>query len=233
MSMSSADVLLCEHCGALVPRFDVDDEQFQAIVKAIADGSKTIAAAELRHFAQCSEPEAHAWVDHLLSCPYAWPLAEADEEVLRHIGQAFAGISKPEHFTNYGHCDECEEHDNVLRARTRETLRREDLGSAGWDPITFSSEQGIAYLFPALARFALLPDVWVNRDWYGSQLLSHLSYEGGSNRFLAWCSPTQRDAVYALLKHLSETRRAAIELGLDDHSLKAALAAWQPMSSAP
>lgn len=222
--------LPCQHCGALVPRFDVNDEQFQAIVKAIADGSKTIAAAELRHFAQCSEAEARAWVDHLLSCPYAWPSAEADEQVLRCIDVAFADIAKPEHFTNYTHCSECEDHDKTLRARTRETLRREDLGNAGWDPITFSSEQGIAYLFPALARFALHPDVWTDYGWYGSQLLFHLSYDGGSNRFLAWCSPTQRDAVYALLKHLSETRRSVIELGLDEDLLEAALAAWEPSS---
>lgn len=227
---TTAVAVPCPHCGALVPRFDVNDEQFQAIVKAIADGSRTIAAAELRHFAQCSEEEARAWVDHLLSCAYAWPSAEADEQVLRHIDQAFAEVARPEHFTNYTHCSECEDHDKILRSRTRQTLRREDLGNAGWDPMTFSSEQGIAYLFPALARFALLPDVWRDYSWYGSQLLSHVSWDGGSNRFLAWCSPSQRDAVYALVRHMSETRRSAIERHLDEDLLETALAAWQPRS---
>ncbi|GFE78656.1 hypothetical protein GCM10011487_06560 [Steroidobacter agaridevorans] len=214
----------------MAPRFDVNDEQFQAIVKAIAAGSRTIAAAELRHFAQCSEPEARAWVDHLLNCLYAWRSAEADEQVLRDIDLAFANIAKPKHFTDFSHCSECKHHDQTLRSKTRETLCREDLGTAGWDPVTFSSEEGIAYLFPALARFALLPDVWSGYGWYGSQLLSHLSYDGGSNRFLAWCSPAQRDAVYALLKHLSATRRFVIERGLDENPLEAALAAWEPIS---
>jgi hypothetical protein len=212
----------------LVPRFDVSDQQFQAILKALSDGSTTIAAAELMHFVQCSEPAAQAWVDHLLSCVNAWPTVEADQPILERIDQAFAEVTKPEHFTDYTHCPECEDHDNVLRARSRETLRRDDLGSAGWDPINFSTEQGIAYLFPALARFALLPDVWRHRDWYGSQLLFHLSWDGGSNRFLTWCSPAQRDAVYGLLKHLSETRRTIIERGGDEDLLQAALSAWQP-----
>jgi hypothetical protein len=214
----------------LAPRFDLNVEQFRAIVKALRDGSRTIAAAELRHFAQCSEAAAHAWVEHLLSCAYAWPVAAADEEVLRRIDQAFAGTAKPEHFTDYSHCDECEDHDQVLRARTRETLHREDLGNAGWDPLNFPSEQGIAYLFPALARFALLPDVWRHHSWYGSQLLFHLSWDGGSNRFLAWCSPTQQDAVYELLKHLAETRQSAIVQSGDEDALQAALTAWQPAS---
>jgi hypothetical protein len=148
--------------------------------------------------------------------------------VLRCIEQAFAGLSKPEHFTNHAHCDECEEHDQTLLARTRETLRREDLGNAGWDPIIFSSEEGIAYLFPALARFALLPDVWRQHSWYGSQLLSHLAWDGGSNRFLAWCSPGQRDAVYSLLMHLAETRRPAIEREGDENALLTALSGWRP-----
>lgn len=148
--------------------------------------------------------------------------------MLRCIEQAFEGISKPEHFTNYTHCDECEVHDKTLRTRTRETLRREDLGNAGWDPITFSSEEGIAYLLPALARFALLPDVWRHHSWYGSQLLFHLSWDGGSNRFLAWCSPRQCDAVYTFLVHLAATRRLAIERGGDEDALQTALSAWRP-----
>lgn len=220
----------CQHCGTLVPRFDVDAQQFQAIVKALSGGSKTLAAAELRHFAQCSEATAQAWVDHLLSCAHAWPSAEEDERVLQRINQAFADVSKPEHFADHTHCSECAEHDTVLRSRTRETLRREDLGN-GWDPVSFSNAQGIAYLFPALARFALLPDVWRDHDWYGSQLLSHLRWEGSDNRFLAWCSPIQREVVYAFVRHLANTRRSAIESRGDEDLLQAALSAWQPRST--
>lgn len=227
----SAPTLPCEHCGALFPRFVVTDEQFQAIVKALSDGSKTLAAAELKHFVRCKNEEAQAWMEHLLSCAAAWPLWEADQPVLREIDQAFGDVPKPEHFTEYTHCSECKEHDNTLRMKPRETLRREDLGNAGWDPVTFSSADGIGYLFPALARFALLPDAWRTHSWYGGQLISHLSYEAGSNRFLAWCSTRQASAVYNLLRHLAATRLHTIECYGDEERLRVALDAWRPQKS--
>ncbi|MBM0104190.1 hypothetical protein JM946_05510 [Steroidobacter sp. S1-65] len=224
----SAPKLPCEHCRALVPRFVVSDEQFQAIIKALSDGSTTLATAELKHFVHCKDEEAQAWMEHLLSCASSWPLAEADQQVLHQIDQVFGEVPKPDHFTNHTHCSECEEHDSTLRMRTRETLRREDLGSSGWDPLNFSSAAGIGYLFPALARFALLPDACSRRhDWYGSQLLFHLSFEAGSNRFLAWCSPRQANAVYDLLCHLAATRLHNIEDYGQEALLRTALDAWR------
>ena len=218
----------CEHCRALVPRLEVNEQAFAAVTKALSNGSPTLAAAELQQAAGCGAAAARAWVEHLLSCAYAWPNAGADRRILRHLDEAFADVDRPEHFTDYAHCAECKEHDDTLRARTRETLQRADLGSGGWDPINFCSEVGIGHLFPALARYALLPSVWLDRDWYGSQLLWHLSYAGGSNRFLAWCSPRQRDAVYGLLRHLQQTRMQDIASYCDEELLSTALAAWEP-----
>lgn len=174
---------------------------------------------------QCPDADAQAWVDHLMSCTHAWPTAERDREVLRRIELAFDGVSKPWHFTDYRHCPECKEHDDTLRARTRDTLQHKDLGHSGWDPMNFCSAEGIGYFFPALARYALLPAVW-DDDWYGVQLLWHLSYAGGSNRFLRWCSPRQRDAVHALLRHLMETRLQDVANYGEEDALASALSVW-------
>lgn len=217
----------CPHCGTTTIVVTPSEAQFEAVVRALANGSKTLAAGEFRYFAQCTDAEATAWVAHLLHCAHAWPQAEADEAVLALVEAAFAGVDKPDHFTDRTHCDECREHDDTLRACTRGTLRRSDLGNAGWDPITFSSADGIGYFFPALARFALLPDVWPDHSWYAGQLLSHLAWDGQDNRFLVWCSPLQRRAVHALLAHVAATRKEAVaqHACLDD--LQAALAVWQ------
>ena len=51
--------------------------------------------------------------------------------------KAFLAEPLPDHFTDYTHCCECAEHDELLRARDRETLALEDVGNAGWDPICF------------------------------------------------------------------------------------------------
>lgn len=217
----------CPHCGATTISFMPGEADFAAVVRALHNGSKTLAAGEFRYFAQCTDAEATAWVAHLLNCAHAWPQAEADEAVLAQVEAAFAGLDKPEHFTDRTHCDECREHDDTLRGRTRDTLHREDLGVAGWDPITFSSAEGIGYFFPALARFALLPDAWRDRGWYADQLIPHLAWDGADNRFLTWCTPAQRSAVHALLAHLAATREKAVAQCQVQKELQAALAVWQ------
>ncbi len=220
--------LSCKQCGAVVIDFTPSENDFQTIVRALSNGSKGIATAEFKYFAQCSDEEAKLWVSHLRNCAYAWPNAQSDQSVHNLIEGAFADVVKPEHFTDYTHCDECNEHNNTLRARTRETLRRQDLGNGGWDPISFSSADGIGYFFPSLARFALLPDAWRDHDWYACQLLTHMAWEGCENKFLAWCSPAQHHAVYALLEHLASTRAEAVARCSSENDLQLALAAWRP-----
>jgi hypothetical protein len=220
-------VLSCFHCGAVVFDFTLHDDEFDVVLRALRNGSKTIATTELKYFAQCTDEMAAAWIDHLLSCAYAWPNANIDRDILQLIDSAFADVEKPEHFTHYDHCDECQTHNDTLRSRNRETLRRQDLGSAGWDPMAFSCAQGLGYFFRQLARFALLPDVWRDHDWYGDQLLSHLYWDGPENHFLAWCSQGQRNAVHALLQHLSITRAKPIEHHQLQGELRMALSTWQ------
>lgn len=65
-----------------------------------------------------------------------------DGDILTGIDAAFCGIGRPEHFTNFTHCEECAEHDELLRMRDRETLCLEDVGNPGWDPICFCSSSG-------------------------------------------------------------------------------------------
>lgn len=141
----------------------------------------------------------------------------SDTEILQTIKQAFKGCRRPEHFTNYTHCEECAEHDEVLRSREIDTLRIEDVGNIGWDPICFTSSEGFAYYFPALARLALAEPEHAH-DWYGAQLLSHLLGDGRKNRRFMACTPEQRRAVVQFLQHLVETRAALVDSyrGTDD-----------------
>ena len=144
-----------------------------------------------------------------------------DAHVLEVIDTAFLGVVKPEHFTNYEHCEECAERDETLRLHDRATLKVQDIGNPGWDPLCFASPQGKAYYFPALARFALAPPT-CEYGWYGGQLLFHLTSGGQYNEFLAYCSPEQRHAVALLLEHVVTTRASASEvLNSQDELLQA------------
>ena len=221
-------MLHCRYCKSLVPKLAVGTSALEQIARALAEGSHTLACHEVMFAAQCSETAAHQWISHLCSCEASQPLTADDEKVLRLVSEAFELVEKPDHFTDFTHCEECRDHDVTLRAKTRETISRQDLGTDGWDPISYSSAEGMGYLFPALAKSALLPYHWVWRDheWYGRQLLWHLSYDGLHNKFLVWCSPAQRTAVAALLRHLLETRAQDISAHVLDSEFVAALDLW-------
>jgi hypothetical protein len=56
-----------------------------------------------------------------------------DAQDLLELSDAFASCARPQHFTNFRHCCECAEHDELLRWRDRDTLRVEDVGNPVWD----------------------------------------------------------------------------------------------------
>src|SRR5262249_34959869 len=99
---------------------------------------------------------------------------------------------------DYEHCEECAEHDRLLCTRDRTTLRIEDVGNPGWDPLCFTSPEGIAYYMPALARLALAKPTH-EHGWDGTQLLFHLFSGAEYNTFYLYCGSAQRQAVAVLL----------------------------------
>lgn len=152
-------------------------------------------------------------------------MAASDAEVLRRIRATFAGRPRPEHFTNHLHCEECREHDDLLRSRDPDTLGHDDVGDAGWDPLCFTSSEGFAFLFPGLARLAL-DDPDPERGWYAEQLLFHLNYEGEKNRHREAFSPEERRVVADLLRHLQETRSELAEQSWCSVELRSAIELW-------
>ena len=148
-----------------------------------------------------------------------------DAEVISLLDAAFAGCSRPDHFTNYVHCCECAEHDALLRTRNRDTLQLQDVGNPGWDPLCFTSAEGLLYFMPSLGRLALSPPK-DGFDWYPPQLHFHLTYEGGENRILRAATPTQRAAVVELLHHIVRTRSSLCEEWCCSEDLLAATELW-------
>jgi len=77
-----------------------------------------------------------------------------EENVLEEIRRAFVRVPRPAHFTNYTHCSECREHDDLMRSRTPDTLTLEDVRFE-WSPVPLLTAEGFRYYFPALVRLAL------------------------------------------------------------------------------
>ena len=152
-------------------------------------------------------------------------LMTSDGAVLELVRRAFSDCPKPEHFTNYEHCDECQEHDDVLRSRDVESLAIEDVGNGCWDPLCYTPAEGLAYYFPALARL-VLAEPMERFGWYGPQFLFHLAYDGQRNRFLLHSTAEQKMAVVALLKHIGATRQNQLADYMRVDELQAAIVLW-------
>jgi len=165
------------------------------------------------------------WQPDDLPQGFAWDAEAA--QVLRLVDEAFAPIERPVHFTNVDHCSECREHDEELKARPRMALRRADLGHVGWDPICFTSAQGVAHLMPALARFTMAPDFWPDLDWYASQMVFHLTHDGPDNRPLHSYDTAQKAAIAAMIAWLSVHRAEAIAHYGSQDDWRQAASIWQ------
>ena len=144
---------------------------------------------------------------------FAWDAEAAS--VLDRIDRAFGPVARPTTFTDVNHCCECREHDEELSVRPRMELQRADLGGAAWDPICFTSAQGVAYLFPILARYAMAPSLWPDWDWYGEQMVFHLRSQKPQDDILSLCTGEQRAAVAGMIAWIIAHRVAEIE---DYHS---------------
>jgi len=137
--------------------------------------------------------------------------------------KALFATPRPEHFTNYQHCDECFEHDQTLLNSTIDDIGMEELGNPGWDPMCFVEPEGLIYYFPALVRLCLDS----SEEWsYIGQFIFHISYDGPQNRHVLAFSEAQRDFVVRFLDHLLETRAELISLYGEDDELFTAIRIW-------
>jgi hypothetical protein len=137
-------------------------------------------------------------------------LTPEDLAVLGRVRSAFEACPRPEHFTAFEHCGECAEHDATLLARDPDTLKIEDVGNPGWEPICFTAPEGFAYYLPGLARL-VFDDPPYGYSWYGCQFLWLLISDGPSNSRYLHCTPDQRRAIAELVNYLIETRAEKLE----------------------
>jgi hypothetical protein len=122
-------------------------------------------------------------------------------------------VPKPIHFVDYQHCCECAEHDQTLSASDVDSIGLPQLGNPGWDPLCFSSAEGLLYYMPAVIRLTL--DTIDNpRETYLEEMLFHLIRDGAGNILVSACNKEQREFVAAFLEHLVENHTAQIAAGV-------------------
>ena len=151
------------------------------------------------------------------------------EQLVMNAAEIFGKVARPEHFTNHTHCCECAEHDETLLAHTPDTITREALGHAGWDPMTFATDAGFRYYLPALIRMVLTQ---TGEDYYVDQFLSQVVRDGPRNSRWCACTAEERAVVSDALHTLLETRAEEIEDSLDADRLIEAIGIWSDEGTA-
>ncbi|MEH6471927.1 MAG: hypothetical protein V7752_11805 [Halopseudomonas sp.] len=108
-------------------------------------------------------------------------------------------MTKPRHFTNYNHCEECAEHDQTLINCSIDTIGLEELGNPGWDPLCFCSAEGKKYYMPALIRLCLET---IDDQFYFEQFLFHLESDGVDNSLFMSCDDAQRRLISSFIEQM-------------------------------
>ncbi len=147
------------------------------------------------------------------------------KELIDQAVSIFSVVQRPEHFTDYQHCCECQEHDDTLNAFYPDTITRDALGTMGWDPITFATDQGFRYYLPGLIRIVLSEQG--NNNYY-EQFLWHIVGGGDYQRINA-CSESERGIVVKTLNFLLENREKEIEQECLEDDLLTAIEKWSDL----
>jgi hypothetical protein len=144
-----------------------------------------------------------------------------DNEICQLVNQAFAGLPRPEHFTDFEHCSECKEHDDLLRSRTLDTLAIDDVSNPCWQPVCFLNPEGWLYFFPAFVRLTFANP----QDSFLGQFLFFLT-DAIAEHFAAF-SHSQKATVRAFLHHVRESHQKLVCNHASEKELAEAIIAWE------
>ena len=122
---------------------------------------------------------------------------------------------RPKYFTDYKHCEECNEHNITLSNSHIDLIRLKELGNDFWDPICFVNNEGYLYYFPAFVRLAVKSG---EDNYYITQFLFHLKEDR-----IKQMTAEQKKFLLKFLNYLMETKEELIESYDDKTQLSAAI----------
>lgn len=148
------------------------------------------------------------------------PNERRNDRALRAIvNDAFSDVQRPEHFTDWLHCDECRDHDETWLAQERGHMDIGAVWNPGWDPLGFISPVGFQYFFPDLVSAAL---VGTEDDFLTDFLVDRVRADG---RLCSQFSVSQTRATVRFYEYAMNTRW--LELEHEWHSLCCELEKWR------
>jgi hypothetical protein len=142
-----------------------------------------------------------------------WQTIEAFRETLKRsliekFEATFMYVPRPRHFTNYEHCCECWEHNELMCSRTPMSLKLEDVDNPCWNPLCFLTPDAFRYWLPTLVRLGFSAD---GAAFLGTFVSFHLR-EDNCDRFATFTVPEAQltlELVQSIRHHFPEIRDEA------------------------
>lgn len=151
------------------------------------------------------------------------------EMIINDAYRAFSSFSRPEHFTDYTHCDECEEHDNTMRSCSLSEIGSNHVGNPGWSPIPFFTEQAFGYVMPRLLELALTNGINAHGEPFVFQYLLALTPLPEHRKFNNF-TPEQAAVVLKSLYYIRDHMGAVVENECCQNDLTDAIALWEAIA---
>ena len=151
------------------------------------------------------------------------------EEIINDAYRAFSIFSRPEHFTNFAHCEECAEHDETMRSHSLSDIGSNQVGNPGWSPIPFLTEQAYGYVMPRLLELALNNSINNDNDPFVFQYLLALT-PLPEHRKLDYFTPEQSTVILNSLYYIRNNMASVIENECCESNLAEAITLWQTIA---
>ena len=151
------------------------------------------------------------------------------EEIINDAYRAFSSFLRPEHFTDYTHCEECAEHDATMRSCSLPDIGANQVGNPGWSPIPFLTEQAYGHVMPRLLELALNNSFNSDNDPFVFQYLLALT-PTPEHRKLDNFTPEQARVILNSLCYIRDNMMGVIEDECCQSNLVEAITLWQTIA---
>ena len=140
------------------------------------------------------------------------------ERIVGEAYRAFGSFVRPDHFTDYKHCCECSEHDELMRSRPLAEVGIAELNNPGWCPLPFLTEQAYGYVMPRLIEIVLSEPDFV---------FCYLLAVTHQYRKLDYFTREQTAAVLESLHYIRDHMRSQVEMECCEDDLGEAIEKWR------
>jgi hypothetical protein len=146
-------------------------------------------------------------------------------DIIATTYEVFSDVERPMDFTEKDHCEECEEHNEIMNKATLRGLTATDMGGLGWSPLSFLTPEAFAYFMPRLLELGLNGELDKHNEPFLFHLLLNLTPTERLDRFADF-SPAQCRAVLEILELTKDRHEKILKKHCYLNDMEDAISYW-------